>query len=54
MTRVILASSVPHLIRSLSLFDLSVYAWPNTIEIARRIDDFPAPFGPQIKIQSWF
>ena len=43
------ASSVPHLMRSLRRFDLSVYACPRTREIARRIEDLPAPFGPQIR-----
>lgn len=46
---VILASSVPHLMRSLNRLDRSVYAWPRTTEIARRIDDLPAPFGPQMR-----
>ena len=48
--KVTLASSVPHFMRSLSRFDLSVYACPRTTEIASRMDDLPAPLGPQIKL----
>gem|GEM_PF-2453389 len=45
---VTLAWSLPCLTSSLSLRDLSVWLWPMARDIARSIEDFPAPFGPRI------